>query len=136
MTFTTPFSLPPDQYFFVPRVEITTLVEPETGWVQIAVSDNGVGIASANASHYAAAKAALLANLHVMLEKPMTLFAADAKELVDLSRQQGKELIVGYPFNFASYATRPRETRCCSSPAAIVDLPDAGSPVIHTVAPR
>jgi predicted dehydrogenase len=70
---------------------------------------DGVVIASSNASHYAAAKAALLANVHVMLEKPMTLFAADAKELVDLSRQQGKELIVGYPFNFAPYATRPRE---------------------------
>lgn len=70
---------------------------------------DGVVIASANASHHAAAKAALLANLHVMLEKPMTLFAADAKELVDLSRQQGKQLIVGYPFNFAPYALRARE---------------------------
>lgn len=70
---------------------------------------DGVVIASSNASHYAAAKAALLADVHVMLEKPMTLFAADAKSLVELSRQQGKELIIGYPFNFAPYAVRARE---------------------------
>ena len=70
---------------------------------------DGVVIASSNASHNAAAKAALLANCHVMLEKPMTLFAADAKALVELSQQQGKELIVGYPFNFATYAIRARE---------------------------
>jgi predicted dehydrogenase len=70
---------------------------------------DGVVIASANASHYAAARAALLAGAHVMLEKPMTLLAADAKRLVDLSRQQGKQLIVGYPFNFAPYSIRARE---------------------------
>jgi predicted dehydrogenase len=70
---------------------------------------DGVVIASSNATHYAAAKAALLANLHVMLEKPMTLLAAEAKELVELSQQQGKQLIVGYPFNFAPYAIRPRQ---------------------------
>lgn len=70
---------------------------------------DGVVIVSSNASHHAATKACLLANVHVMLEKPMTLFAADAKELVKLSQQQGKELIIGYPFNFAPYATRARE---------------------------
>jgi predicted dehydrogenase len=70
---------------------------------------DGVVIASSNATHYAAAKAALLANVHVMLEKPMTLFAADAKELVELSQQQGKELIIGYPFNFAPNIIRARE---------------------------
>ena len=69
---------------------------------------DGVVIVSSNASHYAAAKACLEANLHVMLEKPMTLFAADAKALVELARQRGKELIVGYPFNYAPYTVRAR----------------------------
>lgn len=70
---------------------------------------DGVVIVSSNASHFAATKAALQAGLHVMLEKPMTLFAADARALVELSQQQGKELIIGYPFNFAPYAIRARE---------------------------
>jgi predicted dehydrogenase len=88
------------------------------------VALDGVIIVSANASHYDAAKAALLAGLHVMLEKPMTLFAADAKALVELSRQQGKELIIGYPFNFAPYAIRARERIAAGELGAVqyVDL--------------
>lgn len=70
---------------------------------------DGVVIASSNASHFAVARACLLAGVHVMLEKPMTLFAADAQALVELSQEQGKALIIGYPFNFAPYAIRARE---------------------------
>lgn len=85
---------------------------------------DGVVIVSSNASHYAAAKACLLANLHVMLEKPMTIYAADARELVELAEQQGKELIVGYPFNFAPYAVRAREVIASGELGAVqyVDL--------------
>jgi predicted dehydrogenase len=59
-----------------------------------------------------------------MLEKPMTLFAAEAKELVELSRQRGKELIIGYPFNFTPYATRARAVIASGELGAIqyVDL--------------
>jgi predicted dehydrogenase len=85
---------------------------------------DGVVIVSSNASHYAIAKACLLAGVHVMLEKPMTLFAAEAKELVELSRQRGKELIIGYPYNFTPYATRARAVIASGELGAIqyVDL--------------
>lgn len=111
-----------------PKADIVALCDNEPGRLQaaamryeidqtytdidrmIAETDlDGVVIASANASHYAVAKACLQANLHVMLEKPMTLFAPDARSLVELSQQRGKELIIGYPFNFAPYAIRARE---------------------------
>lgn len=69
---------------------------------------DGVVIVSSNASHYAVAKACLEAGVHVMLEKPMTLFAPEAQALVELSRRVNKELIIGYPYNFAPYATRAR----------------------------
>jgi predicted dehydrogenase len=70
---------------------------------------DGVIIVSSNATHYGAAKAALNADVHVMLEKPMTLLAAEAKELVELGKQKGKELIIGYPFNYSPYAIRARD---------------------------
>ena len=111
-----------------PQAEIVALCDSDQGRLQAAATRyevdhiytdldqmlaesalDGVVIASSNATHFAAAKACLLANVHVMLEKPMTLLAADAKALVELSHAQGKQLIVGYPFNFAAYATRARE---------------------------
>jgi predicted dehydrogenase len=70
---------------------------------------DGVIVVSSNATHYAVTKACLEAGVHVMLEKPMTLFAAEAQELVALSAQAGRELIVGYTFNFAPYAVRARD---------------------------
>jgi predicted dehydrogenase len=44
-----------------------------------------------------------------MLEKPMTLYAADARELVDLAREREREVIIGYTYTFSSHATRARE---------------------------
>lgn len=70
---------------------------------------DGVIVVSSNATHYTVTKACLQAGVHVMLEKPMTIYAPEAKALVELSAQVGKELIVGYPFNFAPYAVRARE---------------------------
>jgi predicted dehydrogenase len=70
---------------------------------------DGVIVVSSNATHYEVTKAALQRGLHVMLEKPMTIYASEAKALVELSKQQGKELIIGYPFNFSPYAIRARQ---------------------------
>lgn len=85
---------------------------------------DGMVIVSSNASHHAVTRACLEAGVHVMLEKPMTLFAADAKELVEISWHTGKELIVGYPFNFAPYAIRARDVIASGELGAVqyVDL--------------
>lgn len=70
---------------------------------------DGVIVVTSNATHYEVTKAALQHDLHVMLEKPMTLYASEAKELVELAQARGRELIAGYPFNYTAYALRARE---------------------------
>lgn len=70
---------------------------------------DGAIIATNHASHYALAETCLEAGLHLMMEKPMTLYAADAKALVDLARQHKCQLIIGYPYNFTPYALRMRQ---------------------------
>jgi predicted dehydrogenase len=70
---------------------------------------DGVVVVSSNTSHFAVTRACLAAGLHVMLEKPMTIYAADAKTLVEMAQAAGRELIIGYPFNYAPYAVRARE---------------------------
>ncbi|MDD4889557.1 MAG: Gfo/Idh/MocA family oxidoreductase [Phycisphaerae bacterium] len=46
--------------------------------------------------HHELAKAALEAGKHVYVEKPLTLSAADAKDLVDLAAKRGLKLMVGH----------------------------------------
>lgn len=53
-----------------------------------------VVVCTPNASHYALAKAALLAGKHVVVDKPFVLSSAEGDELVALARQRGLLLSV------------------------------------------
>src|SRR4051812_39634061 len=76
----------------------------------IATEDlQGVVVATNHASHYAIARACLEHKLHVVLEKPMTLFAPDARHLVDLAREQERALIIGYPYHYMPQVRRARQ---------------------------
>ena len=46
--------------------------------------------------HYKIAKKCLLAGKHILLEKPMTTTVAEAKDLVDIARQQNVVLQIGH----------------------------------------
>ena len=70
---------------------------------------DGAVVSVWHAAHYGVARACLEAGLHVMLEKPMTLTAAHARDLVELARSRGRELIIGYPYHFAAHVLRARE---------------------------
>ncbi|MBM4436018.1 MAG: Gfo/Idh/MocA family oxidoreductase [Actinobacteria bacterium] len=70
---------------------------------------DGVVVATPHATHQAIAARCLDAGLHLMLEKPMSLVARDARDLVARARNAGRELIVGYPWHFTSTAKRARE---------------------------
>lgn len=70
---------------------------------------DGAIIVTNHASHYAIAKRCLEQGLHVVVEKPFTLYATDAKALLDLAASQTREIIVGYPYNYTAYAVRCRE---------------------------
>ncbi len=69
---------------------------------------DGAVIATNHASHYAISKTCLEHGLHVMLEKPMTLHASHARELVLLAQQRQRELIMGYPWHYTREAITAR----------------------------
>jgi predicted dehydrogenase len=70
---------------------------------------DGAVIATNHASHYELAKACLDRGLHVMIEKPLTLYARHAKELIDLANANGCQIVMGYPYHFTDHVRRVRQ---------------------------
>jgi predicted dehydrogenase len=64
---------------------------------------DGVIVATPHRFHYEAARAALEHGAHVLVEKPMTIRAEDARELVALAHDRGRELVVGYPWHWNAH---------------------------------
>jgi predicted dehydrogenase len=60
-------------------------------------------------THYQLARAALLAGKHVLVEKPLTMRAAHAIELIDLASERGLVLMVGHTFQYNSAVEAVRE---------------------------
>lgn len=63
---------------------------------------DAVVVATPPATHFALAKDCLLHNLHVLVEKPMTLRSRDAQELIDIAKARGLTLMVGHTFEYNS----------------------------------
>jgi predicted dehydrogenase len=61
---------------------------------------DAVVVATPPVTHYKIAKECLEHNLHVLIEKPMTLKSEDAEELVELARAKGLTLMVGHIFAY------------------------------------
>jgi len=82
-----------------------------TDYVQMLKQEelDGVVVSVWSAAHYEVARVCLKNKLHILVEKPMVLRAAHAKELVDLSRLHRRELIVGYPWHYCQRARQARE---------------------------
>ena len=57
---------------------------------------NLVVIATPNISHFDLARQSLIANKHVVVEKPFTTTSGQAQELIDLARQQNKVISVNH----------------------------------------
>jgi len=58
--------------------------------------------------HYLQAKAALERGLHVLIEKPMTFTAAEARELVELAAEKGVQLLISCPWHFTAHGIAAR----------------------------
>lgn len=58
--------------------------------------------------HYTQARAALERGLHVLIEKPMTLAADEARELVELAAQKTLQLLVSCPWHFTAHGIEAR----------------------------
>jgi predicted dehydrogenase len=70
---------------------------------------DGVIVVTPHKTHAAIARDVLEAGLHLLLEKPMTLYARDARELVELAQAKGREIVMGYHAPFYPHAIRGRE---------------------------
>ncbi len=70
---------------------------------------DGVIVATNHSTHYEVARDCLDAGLHVMLEKPMVLYAGHARDLRDRAAAKGVELIIGYPWHYTANTRRARD---------------------------
>lgn len=71
---------------------------------------DAVVIATPTSTHFPLAKAALGAGKHVLVEKPMTGTSAEARELVNIARQQKKMLLVDHTFAYTASVRMIAET--------------------------
>jgi len=88
-----------------PRIKITSnyreiLSDPEVNMVVIAVPA---------LKHHEIAKEALIYNKHVLVEKPMTVSAEEARELIELARQRNKILMVDHTLEYAEQINKMKE---------------------------
>jgi predicted dehydrogenase len=68
-----------------------------------------VYVSTPHSGHHAAARLALEAGKHVLLEKPFTMDAAQARDLVDLARGRGRFLMEAMWTRFLPHVVRLRE---------------------------
>ena len=73
---------------------------------------DAVHICTNNHTHYMVAKKALENNVHVLVEKPMTISSNDAYHLVELASEKGMVLQVGHIFRFANVIRKTKELVC------------------------
>ena len=69
---------------------------------------DAVIVASTPNVHYSQAKAALERGLHVLIEKPMTFTAAEARELVALAVRKNVQLLISCPWHFTAHGIEAR----------------------------
>ena len=69
---------------------------------------DAVIIASTPNVHFSQAKLALESGRHVLLEKPMTFTAAEARTLVDLAAQKNVQLLISCPWHFTRHGLEAR----------------------------
>ena len=69
---------------------------------------DGVVIASPHPLHFEHARAAIEAGCHVMVEKPLTTNAIDARALIELADAKGREIVVPYGWNFKPFVAEAR----------------------------
>jgi predicted dehydrogenase len=70
---------------------------------------DAVVVATPAAEHFEPAAAALARGLNVLVEKPMTIDAVSARELVALADTASAELMVGYTWHFSPQVVRARD---------------------------
>jgi predicted dehydrogenase len=70
---------------------------------------DGVVVTSPHHVHYEHARAALLRGCHVMVEKPMTLQADQAWDLVNLAKERNLHLLIPYGWHYKPFIKQAKE---------------------------
>ncbi len=70
---------------------------------------DGVVVAVPHTRHFDICRDALRHDLHVLVEKPMVLSSDHARQLLGISAERGREIIVGYPWHYNDQVNRARE---------------------------
>jgi predicted dehydrogenase len=70
---------------------------------------DAVIVASTPNVHFTQAKAALASGRHVLIEKPMTFTAAEARELVELAAHKKLQLVISCPWHFTRHGIEARQ---------------------------
>ena len=71
----------------------------------LAIEDiQAIVVSSSPNLHYEHASAALALGKHVLIEKPMTLTAAEAVELVEMAREHGTQFLISCPWHYTAHA--------------------------------
>ena len=107
-----------------------------------ATRPDGVVIASPHVAHFENAAAALKLGAHVLIEKPMTTNAGDARELLRLARESGRQIMIPHGWNFTHYMPKAAEFYAagrigalrhvtCQMGSALLDL-FGGQPMLET----
>lgn len=71
-----------------------------------------VVVSSSAHLHYADARAALTRGKHVLIEKPMTLTVAEAKELTALAAEHETQFLISCPWHYTSHAREAQRLVC------------------------
>lgn len=72
-------------------------------------SMDAIVIATPLSTHYGLAKAALLADKHVLLTKPFTATSAEGKELIELASKKNKTLMVDQTYLFSGAVAKMKQ---------------------------
>jgi predicted dehydrogenase len=86
------------------------------------VAPDVVHVTTPPQSHFALAKLCLESGCHVYVEKPFTLYAAEAHDLIDLANEKGLKITAGHDDQYSHVARRMR---------ALVQSGYLGGPPIH-----
>ena len=82
-----------------------------SSWEELLAKEtlDAVVICSTPNLHYEQARAALQRGLHVLVEKPMTFTAAQARELVSLADQEERQLLISAPWHYTRHGQQARQ---------------------------
>ena len=69
-------------------------------------------VATPPATHFSLARDALMHDLHVLVEKPLTIASGDAQQLIDLAEERDRILMVGHTFIYNPAVRALKEIIC------------------------